>query len=74
MIRWAVSKSSGRAMPLDAAANENGNLAVVEWGRGTTASFPTPIVAVNPTKPLTPYWYMSHFVTCPNAVQHRRSR
>jgi hypothetical protein len=60
-------------MPLDAAANYFGNLQVVEWiDVAGDASFPLPVVAVNPTKALTDYRYMSHFVTCPNADQHRR--
>ena len=59
---------------MDAVSNENGNLAVVEWSRGTTAAFPTPVVAINPTKQATPYRYLSHFATCVNADQHRKKR
>ena len=59
-MRWALSKSTGRPMPLDAASNENGNLAVVEWSRGTTAAFPTPVVAINPTRQATLYRYLKH--------------
>jgi hypothetical protein len=73
-IRWARSLSTQRLMPLDAASNPNGNLGVVGWVDTAQVGWPMPVVAVNPTKPVTEYRYMSHFVTCPNADQHRRQR
>ena len=72
-IRWAVSASTGKRVPLDAEANPNGNLGVVEW-RGGPPAMPTPVVAVNPTRTLTEYRYLSHFVSCAQADQHRRKR
>jgi hypothetical protein len=71
-IRWARSATTHTAIPLDAEANPNGNLQVVEWNDTRNPQTPTPVVAVNPTKALTDYRYMSHFVTCPNADKHRR--
>ena len=73
-MRWAVSASSGQRIPLDAEANPNGNLGVVEWRSQLNragAAWPLPVVAVNPTRTLTEYRYLSHFVTCPNAADHR---
>ena len=62
-MRWAVSASTGQRIPLDAEANPNGNLGVVEW-RGGPPAMPTPVVAVNPTRTVTEYRYLSHTVTC----------
>ena len=73
-VRWARSKSTGQAMPLDPPANPNGNLGVVEIVEQHGKALSLPVVAVNPTRSLTEYRYLSHFVTCPNASTHRRPR
>jgi hypothetical protein len=88
-IRWAVHVATHKRMPIDAEAIASGNLGVVEWVEGPTGevfdsdghvvdrvAFATPVVAVNPTagSAQTPYRYTSHFATCPQADQWRRSR
>lgn len=73
-VRWARSKSSGKNLPLDPEPNPNGNLGIVEAQHPPGSSMALPVVAVNPTKALTNYRYLSHFVTCPNADQHRKAR
>jgi hypothetical protein len=59
-IVWAVT-SSGKRMPLDARA-------AVVFGLDTTSD--PPLATRGQGDPL----YVSHFATCPNAAQHRKSR
>lgn len=72
-IRWAVHEVTGKRMPLDPHPVVTGNVAVVEWRGGEPMSLP--VVAVGKAiaeRSITPYRYVSHFATCPNAKSHRR--
>lgn len=73
-VRWAVSRTTGKRLPLDPAPTPNGNLGIVEAYQQDGQPMSTPVVAVNPTRALTNYRYLSHFVTCPNADDHRSKR
>ena len=68
-IRW-VQTEKGRPMPLDFMPTPDGNVTIEtnESGRG-------PVVKVwgDPTAiPAGRQRFVSHFVTCPNAKEHRR--
>lgn len=72
-LRWAINDHTGSRMPLDAEADPNGNISVIEWGPRQANGLPQPIVGVNadPTKAMTPMRYTSHFATCPDADKWR---
>lgn len=73
-IIWALT-SNFRRIPLDAAPQENGNLAVV----GEQGGVPV-VVVVRSDGTDTPLWgpdearYLSHFVSCPQADTWRKKR
>lgn len=70
-IVWAVS-TNGKNIPLDPDPNVNGNLirvGSIVAGRVVFKAF-----AYNPSAHEGEKRYLSHFVTCPNAAQHRRPR
>lgn len=70
-IRWAILDGTARLMPLDTEPHPDGNVHVVDWGPRTRA-LTRPIVAVNAAeRAITPYAYVTHFATCPNAAEHR---
>lgn len=60
-ILW-VKTSRGKSMPIDAAPVENGNI-VLDARHQTVVVHGTPQDGLN---------HLSHFVTCPNAHEHRR--
>lgn len=65
-IRWAVTTKQ-RKIPLDAEADPHGNLRLEPNGVAAVVDlFETPAQRAQPH-------YRSHFATCPNADQHRRS-
>ena len=66
-IRW-VETDRDRRMPLDPEAHLEGNLVVVVEGGRTIARMFQPLFDVDAER------YRSHFVTCPNADQHRKPR
>lgn len=67
-IIWATTQK-GKLMPLDAAPDPDGNLAVSRWAT---------VIAVHPRTELTDTQgfptHKSHFATCPHAAEHRRKR
>ena len=75
-IRWALHQRTERRMPLDAVANPDGNISVVEWGPRQAGGLALPIVGINvpADRAMTPMHYTSHFATCPNAAEHRKAR
>lgn len=64
-IVWVLTKS-GKRMPIDHAAVPDGNIVI----DGITAHVLKPGV----TPPQGVPRYKSHFVTCPQAVDHRRKQ
>lgn len=68
-IRWAVT-AQGNRIPLDVEAVSDGNLALLADTEPPIALVIAPgeqLLADDGTR------YVSHFATCPNADQHRRS-
>ena len=68
-IMWCATPS-GKSMPVDAEPSDRGNM-VVENGRVTA------VVASDAVEEMRSHGYKlhtSHFATCSNAKQHRRSR
>jgi hypothetical protein len=63
-ITWARTPS-GRPIPLDPEPVVGGNIRVEDPGGACTARIEKP--SDNPL-------YMTHFVTCPDAKEHRRGR
>jgi hypothetical protein len=64
-ITWALTVN-GKRMPVDAEPSENGNVELITDGRYVLA-----VVHSQPpmiSKPL----HVSHFVSCPDADEHRR--
>jgi hypothetical protein len=70
-IRWAVTVN-GKRMPVDDQPVPDGNLILSDPAPGAYA--PTAAV-IDPDALLIgdPPRFVSHFVTCPNAAQHRRT-
>lgn len=62
-ITWAKTEN-GRAMPLDAAPVDNGNMQVVDG----VAIIVGDLLSPGDDGPR----YVSHFATCPNSAAHRR--
>jgi hypothetical protein len=71
-LRWAEHFETGKRMPLDPLPAEDGNVRIVDWSDKPGLSLP--IIAVGASSPpgITPYRYMSHFATCPDAVDWRK--
>lgn len=74
-IEWAVS-TKGKRMPLDVDPAEDGNVILDGEGIANNGErLPLAIVLGKGDVPLgDPVRRVSHFVTCPDADQHRRSR
>lgn len=68
---WAIS-AAGKNIPLDPEPNVNGNLIRVSSTDGGQIVFKA--FAYKPDLHEGSKRYLSHFVTCPNAAQHRRPR
>lgn len=60
-IRWELT-AGGKRIPLDAAPVDGGNLVF-------NTERPPRVIVVSPTDNMKAY--VSHFVTCPNAAEHR---
>jgi hypothetical protein len=69
-IEWAVT-ANRKSIPLDPDPHPDGNLVLV-W---TSPGRQPMALVVNPHEPMLdePPRYRSHFVTCPNADQHRKA-
>lgn len=70
-IRWAITIDKRKRMPLDPMPVADGNIWIIEWeGR-------TPIIGVGLSRgaipPSVPFAYQSHFVSCPNADDWRKT-
>jgi hypothetical protein len=71
-IVWVVTAASGTSMPVDPDPVPDGNLELIDAGPGQQPR----AVVVDPGQlsldgaPR----YVSHFVTCPQADQHRKAR
>ena len=59
-------------MPIDPAPVPHGNLVLRDVGARTVAVVVVPLLQTLEERAM-PH-YVSHFVTCPNAAQHRRTR
>jgi len=64
-IRWART-AAGRNIPLDAAPVAHGNVELDDQGIATVLAATAAWDGVTPR-------YTSHFATCPDADQHRRT-
>lgn len=86
-IRWAISESSGKAIPLDIETVADGN--IIETGMIDPSSKSPVIRYLKKSESITfpkmgdlfgssarddVHRYVSHFATCPNADQHRKKR
>lgn len=67
-IFWAVSASTGKTMPIDAAPTADGNI-VIEAGRAKVLG-----AIERAALPPGTNRYRSHFSTCPHAGQWRSPR
>lgn len=65
-IVWALTKD-GKHIPIDNQPVKGGNLRMTSLGREPLT------VEVKPVEPEI-YGWVSHFATCPNADEHRKSR
>ena len=70
-IVWAIS-TNGKNIPLDPDPNVNGNL--IRLSSTDNGRIVFKAVAYKPDIHEGSKRYLSHFVTCPNAAQHRRPR
>lgn len=68
-IRWAKTEK-GKWMPIDPLPAENGN--IVPIGRGDQVLAHVLSKDENPEEHA--HRYTSHYATCPNANQHRKSK
>jgi len=68
-IIWARSGTSGKPMPLDAEPGYSGNLRLTD-GAFTVLSG----AALADAQVCAEKLWLSHFVTCPAALKHRRRR
>lgn len=68
-ILWAQSES-GKAIPLDPEPTANGNLVLLDPLDPREPPIASRVDRRPPGVPL----YVAHFVTCPQAAQHRKSR
>lgn len=70
---WAVSESTGRSLPIDAAPDPAG---LVELTGETTKPYGAPVVRVHGQPDLLSDGerYTSHFATCPDADSWRKPR
>lgn len=73
-VVWAENSVTGKRMPVDPDPVEGGN--IVETAAVSTSGHGgTPVVRVlGKGEPHGGPRFVSHFVTCPDAAQHRRSR
>ena len=69
-VIWCAT-TKGKAMPVDAAATADGNLRLIRDASGAITAH---VVAMPPDPSDTGPRHVSHFSTCPNAGQHRRTR
>lgn len=69
-IVWAVTSGKGKAMPIDAEPNPDGNVELLPPKQGTRA----PVAVVHAQPPLAPEHpiHMPHHATCPQAAEWRR--
>jgi hypothetical protein len=72
-VTWVLTEATGKRMPLDPEPVDNGNLQIVASRSGGpvvryVGQTPKGYVAAKDGPR-----YVSHFVTCPNAAQHRRA-
>lgn len=67
-IRWAISKATGKWIPIDPTPTLDGNLALEPGANADEARAYTPEDAA-----LHRPRYTSHFATCPDAAEHRRA-
>jgi hypothetical protein len=70
-IIWATTQS-GKLMPLDAAPDPKGNLAVQRYDKAIPATLVVPRSEM--TEVLGLPTHKSHFATCPNAAAHRKAK
>lgn len=68
-VVW-VRTASGKLMPIDGEPHVDGNLELVGAGLTGVVYLSANQRAMPPTGPR----YLSHFVTCPNAANHRKPR
>lgn len=64
-IRWAELEVSSKRIPLDPFPAENGNILLNSNGKAE-------VLHKHDMESATPPLYVSHFLTCPNAGEHRR--
>lgn len=69
-IVWAVTEATGARIPIDAEPAPDGNLRVRPGEPPKAAVVGATIDLLDPEDDGTRY--LSHFVTCPNADEHRR--
>lgn len=70
-ILWAIVEKSGKRIPLDPEPTFLGNLAIIDPNASTiNVEYVMAGGGLFEERPL----YVSHFVTCPHADQHRRAQ
>ena len=74
-VIWAKSKTTGKAMQVDAEPAENGNILLVETGHFQRGyEFRVLNAAdIEAARLRHDSLYVSHFATCPDADRHRRN-
>lgn len=70
-VVW-VTTEKGEAMPVDAAPVRGGNIRLEGSAARPTAVYVEPLLESEEQR-AAPH-YVSHFATCPQAAQHRRTR
>lgn len=70
-IMW-VTLPSGKAMPVDAAPSDDGNVAMLSAGNAIILTAGELSEERSMPEPLRRKLYRSHFATCPDAAQFRR--
>lgn len=72
-IVWAESDSTGKPMPVDAAPAENGNVRLVEYPDGVTATVLAKAEAER-ARANGERLHLNHFVTCARASEFRKPK
>ena len=72
-IRWVTTAAKGEPMPLDLAPAENGNILLKRVGGKDVATVLAGEALAGARSRDTPL-YLSHFVTCPYAAEHRKRK
>lgn len=73
LIFWVTWPASGKNMPVDAAASQDGDI-VLTWKPREQKLWAAKAAQLGEHELVSRNRYVSHFSTCPQAKQHRRAK